>query len=146
MFGMNPKDAQGALEDVALFRNLSQAAEAEEDTRVFNKMSVALRERAGTINRLTGELANIRQNRNYAATLLFSAAKTIEQMIRDFAKVSGMPEDEVRKRYNIVRTQNFNREVNEGIAKGWFTTDPRLDMSDEQKQWYVSGLDADHGF
>lgn len=150
---MNANDALGALEDVTIFRNLSGAMrdrvvgdEAEKNEQAFRMASVALRERAGTIERLKGELGDVHHNRNYAATLYLAASKTLDHVIRDFAKAAGVSEDELRKRYNMIRTQHFNQQVNTGVDQGWFNRDPRLDLSDEQKKWYQPGLDSDHGF
>ena len=150
---MNANDALRALEDVTIYRNLHTAMqhrvagdEAEKNEQAFRMASIALRERTATIERLSGELGDVNHDRNYAAALYLSATKTLDHVIRDFAKAAGVSEDGLRKRYNMVRTQHFNRQVNTGIEQGWFKRDPRLELSDDQRKWYQPGLDSDHGF
>lgn len=150
---MNANDALGALEDITIYRNLESAMTDRLDASDFSSMAaslrrgtIALQERAQIIERLKGELSSVQHNRNYAAELFIAASKTLDHVIRDFAAAAGVSEDEMRKRYNMIRTQHFNQLVNDGVSKGYFRHDPRLDLSEEQKKWFVTGLDADHGF
>lgn len=140
------EEALRALEDATIYRNVRSGAEANVLAQEMNAATVALRERNGTINRLRGQLSGVEHNRNYAAVLFLAASRTLDHVIRDFARSAGVSEDEMRKRYNLIRTQHFNQQVNDGIEQGWFTHDPRLELSEEQRKWYVPGLDSDHGF
>lgn len=162
MIGMNAGDALGHMEDMAMigsaYRNaeeisLQRSASSETDRQASTMRTmeavataVALKERGNTINRLKGQLSDVQHNRNFAAILSIAASNTLDQVIQDFARAIGVSEDEMRKRYNTVRTANFNRQANEGIKKGWFNHDPREDLSDAQKKWFVAGLDADNGY
>lgn len=147
------EQALRALEDVTIYRNVFQgtqdrlaADEVRKDADTMHAASMALRERNGTIQRMKGQLDEVAHNRNYAAVLFIAASKTLDHVVRDFAKAAGVSEDEMRKRYNMIRTQHFNQQVNEGVTRGWFQHDPRADLSEEQRKWYVPGLDSDHGF
>lgn len=146
MIGMNAQDALGALEDVAIFHNIRRGAEANEDTRAFQQATIALRERNNTIARLRGQLNEVQHKRNASAANNNSAIDTLKAVVRDFAKATGQSEAELWNRYMVLRTQQFNNEVNKFMAEGALLRDPRTELTQAQKAWYVSGLDADHGF
>lgn len=152
MFGMNAKDALGYMEDMAIIdaaqRNTEDARRRAEDSRsrsvVTENMgmvvaTVALKERDRRLDTLQCE-------KNAAMLLHNAASQTLEHVIRDFARSAGVSETELNKRYDIIRTQHYNRNVNASIERGNMDIDPRLNLSDFQKTWYVPGLDADHGF
>lgn len=153
MIGMNEKDALGAPEDIAIFAGHKAAVQnragingERENQRVFTTATVALRERSQKPGQLRAELDTLQRNRNVAAVIALPAAATLKHVIKDFANAMNVSEEEMLRRYNPVRTQHFNRQVNDGLEKGWFSTDPRVQMTDKTKSWYVPGLDADHGF
>lgn len=155
MFGMNAKDALGYMEDVAIIQASERAAEERdlighaksEDQRRRSMMKtmegvatfVAIKERDRRQDTLQCE-------KNAAMLLHNAASQTLEHVIRDFARSAGVSEDGLKKRYDIIRTQHYNHNVNASIERGNMDIDPRLNLSDFQKTWYVSGLDADHGF
>ena len=150
---MSGDDALRALEDVTIYRNIKRATEdqiaAKEDEEIAKAIrgrNIALLERDRHIRHLNAELGDVHHNRNYAVTLFIAASKTLDHVVKDFARSAGVPEDKLRERYNMIRTQHFNHQVNEGLTQGWFQHDPRSDLSAEQKKWFVPGLDADHGF
>lgn len=146
MIGMNAKDALGALEDIAIFRNVRRRVEADQDTEAFERAAIALRERNNTISRLRAELNEVQHKRNAAAANNNSALDTLKTVVRDFARATGQSESELWKRYMVLRTQQFNAEVNKFMAEGALLRDPRAELTDAQRTWYVPGMDTDHGF
>lgn len=146
MIGMNARDAQGALEDIALFNNVRRGVEANQDAIAFQQATVVLQERNNTIARLRNELNEVQHKRNAAAANNNSAIDTLKSVVRDLAKVTGQSETELWKRYMVLRTQQFNTEVNKFMAEGALLRDPRTELTEAQRAWYVPGLDADHGF
>lgn len=143
MFGMNAQDAQGFMEDVAVIDSAHRAADSQRRTAMNETMAgvanfIGIKERD---NRIT----DLQQDRNKEVIHATALQKTLEHVIRDFAKSAGVSGDKLMERYNIVRTQHFNALANEGMAKEWFDKDPRLNMN-KAKNWYIPGLDSDHGF
>lgn len=154
MFGMNPEDAQRALEDASIYRDTRAAAhsreQAAQDRSVKGSLergTMALKERESTINRLTRDLWAAGLDRNLYMADVRALGETFKHVIRDFAKSAGVSEEELLKRYNTVRSQHFNRIVDQWVDEGHFgEQDPRVTLPAEQQEWYVSGLDADRGF
>lgn len=141
---MNAKDALGYMEDMAIIhaaqRNTEEARSRSVTTENMGMVvaAVALKEREN-------RLALLQYDRNNQVIHATALKKTLDHVIRDFAKLAGVAEDKLMERYNIVRTQHYNSCVNEGMEKGWFEKDPRFQSSDKSN-WYKKGLDTDHGF
>ena len=154
MFGMNAKDAQGYMEDVAVINSAHLAAEERD---LIGHAEVEAQRRRSMMNTMEGvatfvgikerdnRIATLQQDRNNQTIHATALQKTLEHVVRDFAKLAGVSSDQLMARYNAVRTQHYNLLVNEGMEKEWFDKDPRLAITEKTK-WYVRGLDADRGF
>lgn len=155
MFGMNAKDALGRMEDAAMIgaahraadeRSLIRSATMELDRQAGELKTMESVAKFVAIKERDNRLVALQQDRNNQVIHATALQKTLDHVIRDFAKLAGVSEDQLRARYNTVRTQHYNACVNEGMAKGWFEEDPRFRLSDKSKAWYEKGLDTDHGF
>lgn len=143
---MNAQDALLAMEDSAIFRNVAGGTEAAANAEAFQKAAVKLKERGNTILRLNAELNEVQHKRNAASANNNSAVATLRAVVRDFAVATGQNEAELWNRYMRLRSQHYNQEVNKFMEQGVLLRDPRTELSDAQRAWYVPGLDADHGF
>ena len=167
---MNAEDALRAMEEREISENIAASMRARLSAResslvlqatqelhrsnqIIQERNAQLSEAHALIHKRNAELHKAQQwlnkalhDRNLAATISFSSTLVLDQVIDAFAKRAGISEADLRKSYNVLQTQCFNRLVNEGISKGRFNVDPRVDMPQEVTEWYVSGLDADNGF
>lgn len=151
---MNAQDAQGFMEDVAVIeagrRAANDVAENGHAVTVAQHHTEMTKTIAAVGNAVAlkvhgDKLASLRQDRNNQVIHASALQRTLDHVIRDFAKAAGVTEEALKARYNVVRTQHYNALANEGMASGWFSQDPRLAMQ-KAKEWYVPGLDADHGW
>jgi hypothetical protein len=152
---MNEKDSLGFMEDMSLI--LARRRAADEQIRSANERSlvleqdIAMKTMEGVatfigLKERDNRISELRDDRNKQVVHADALLRTLEHVVRDFAKSAGVSEVKLMERYNVVRTQHYNMRVQEGMEKGWFKEDPRLTHSDRTKKWYVPGLDADHGF
>ncbi len=116
------EEALRALEDVTIFNNLRRGKEYEMETDALNAATVALKER-------NNRLAALQHDRNNEVIHATALEKTLDHVVRDFAKFAGVAEDKLMARYNLVRTQHYNSSVNEGMGKGWFDLAPVIRIS-----------------
>ena len=156
MFGMNAKDAQAGFEDVTRILLANQAADDAQDRQLraqsvganIDRMARGLKVRDDMIQRQRQEFDKLQWDRNKEVVIASALEATLAQAIADVAKLSGKSVEEMKQRYNTLRTVNYNNAVNAAIAsvKGAFKVDPRVELPPKDQQWYVPGLDTDHGF
>lgn len=167
---MNAEDALRAMEEREISENIaasmrarlatqeaSLAVQATEELRRRNQVireqniqlseaHALIRKRNADVHKAHQLLNKLQHDRNFTATISLSSTLILDQIIRDFAKFAGISEADLRRSYNVLQTQLLNRLVNEGMSRDRFNVDPRGDMPQDVKEWYVSGLDADNGF
>lgn len=150
MFGMNEKDALAAMEEAAFAKNVFNAQSArigyQEDQSSWALATKLLEERKLTIQRLSHELKEVAHQRNSADANAYGSVDALKAVIHELACATGQDEQALARKYNIHRTQRFNIAINRMAAEGAFLRDPRTELSNAQKNWYVPGLDPEHGF
>lgn len=155
MFGMKPEDAQGHADDMRRIQASHLAAEEQDQIGHSNQAAQRRRSMMKTMEGVAqfvavrerdNRLFAVQQERNALTALQNAGSETIAHLVRDLSKAMGVSETDVKARYDTLRTQYYNRQVNKQVDAGHLEQDPRLDMPEFVKKWYVPGLDADHGF
>lgn len=111
-----------------------------------NKARIHVARHEQRISQLQQHIAEEPARINVSRAYGHSAAATLDLVIQDLSKFTGIPVEELKARYNKSRTIEFNKICNSWLAEGALLTDPRLNKEHEKLSWYVKGLDADRGF
>lgn len=136
------------MEDIAIARNLSEAATLRQETREMTeevafakRMTVALKTKNSQIDQMSQQLNEIAHARNEGQCATASAARALNDACVEIARLTGQPLEQVRQRYaRENRTRRYNQVVAEYIDKGWLIKDPRTSGEHAEREWYIAGL------
>lgn len=136
------------MEDIAIVRNLGEAATLRQETREMNeevafanRMTVALKTKNGQLDQLSRQLNDVAHARNEGYCAAASAARALDDACTEIARLTGQPLEHVRQRFaRENRTHRYNQVVAEYIEKGWLAKDPRTSGELAERDWYVQGL------
>jgi hypothetical protein len=156
---MNKNDALGALEDVVIVKNIAAGAQARAEARTIEQQGDLLRRGAQKIDELRGIVVNLQRqlataeaelallrNRNADHVAVANAtALTLKEAVRELQGKTNDPWQKEDQYLRKIRTKNYHAQINKFLAEGVLKTDPRRSGEVKRRQWYVEGLDPDHG-
>lgn len=149
LFGvvMSDKDAMGVHEDVAMINGAATRAraqrEASEQREVLDTLdtaTAALRQKNETIRHLMGRVQASDETCAEVLIASRSAKETIDFLVKELAKLTGEPVQKIQQRANAVRTQVYERFVDDSLKTGGLKFDPRANGTAQRRDWYRPDL------
>lgn len=149
LFGvvMNGEDAIGAMQDVAMIngaaeraRGQREAAERRQENDALGAAATALKQKNETIRQL---IDRVQASDETCAEVLIasrSAKETIDFLVKEIAKLTGEPVQKIQQRANAVRTQVYERFVDDSLKTGGLKFDPRANGTAQRRDWYRPDL------
>lgn len=136
------------MEDIAIARNLSEAAALQQETREMseevafaNRMHVALKTKDNQLAQLNHQLSDVSHAKNEGYCAAASASRALDDACHEIARLTGQPLEQVRQRYaRENRSRRYNQVVAEYMSKGWLSKDPRTSGELDGRDWYVQEL------
>lgn len=136
------------LEDIAIARNLSEAAairqetrEMSEDVAFANRMGLAIKTKNNQLAEMHQQLSDVAHAKNEGYCAAASASRALDDACQEIARLTGQPLASVRQRYaRENRTRRYNQVVSEYMSKGWLARDPRTSGELDGRDWYVQNL------
>jgi translation initiation factor 2B subunit (eIF-2B alpha/beta/delta family) len=145
---MTNDDVLGLHEDILKSRLVYQATADRLETRQLNgeaaqirAAALTIRNQTETIKKLKEELANVTEKNNETVIVANTAALTLGDAIEELARVTNVPVEEVRRKFNNeIRSIRYDQAVTEALRAGNLRADPRGTDRVRSRKWYVPGL------
>lgn len=150
MFGLNAKDALGAMEDIAILRNAAAegnrriaAANASEDEKMaatFRHLDNRLEEYFQKNEALKEEIRMLNEASAEVVAVANATNRALVEVVEELASQTGVPVSTVAQRFcREARTRHYDSVVDEFLAAGTLKTDPRSTAVVKKRGWYLSG-------
>lgn len=130
------------LEDIAISRNLRDAAELRQEARDMQDLTIALKTKNNQLSQLKAQLNEVAHERNETAYANSSAARALRDACQVIAELSGLPLEQVLQRFaRENRTRHYNQLINSSLKEGKLLRDPREHGGEaRERDWYVPDL------
>ncbi|WP_080423736.1 hypothetical protein [Burkholderia ubonensis] len=150
MFGMNPKDAQGALEDLTMLKSAASgstvgAADLYRAGAALQTAKRAIAVRTDKLNDVSSRLKDLTGEYNDLRAISDASRKVIDALAEDLANALGLDVGDVRKRAYAAMTKAYDAEVAEMLSTGYLEKDPRLNpqiSARKNRDWYTPSVDS----
>lgn len=145
---MNPKDALGLMEDMAMLSASNAGVEDAMRRAAHNRSSgvailavatqVKLQEKDQQLSNLRRQLDKVANERNVMIATAQATAQVLSSFIRSDAARTGEKESDLRARVNYQRSRIYDQKVDDCLRDGYLTEDPRRDEEwVAVEKWYI---------
>lgn len=144
MLGLNEKDAQGLLEDVALMHtnrpdSTISAADLYESAMRLRRANRAIQVRDDKLREVGAKLGDLSTEYNDLKAVANASRLVIDALADQFAKALNVAPEVVRKRAYEAMSRMYDREVDEMLSTGNLSKDLRQDPDvkvRKSRDWY----------
>lgn len=115
-------------------------ARVHQQDRMVEGLTVALqaRKNADQLEVMKARANELAYRRNQVIAASNAASDTIAHLVKEMAELKGLPVEEVIAQVNKVRTDFYNKEVDNQLCTGHMIKDPRQDPEVVQSlKWYA---------
>lgn len=130
------------LEDIAISRNLREAAELRQEARDMQDLTIALKTKNNQLGQLKTQLNQVAHERNETASANASAARALKDACKAIAELTGVPVEQVLQRFaRENRTRHYNQVIEDDLRAGRLLHDPRVPGGEaHERDWYIPDL------
>jgi hypothetical protein len=158
MFFLNPKDADGLLEDVAMLQSLQRqrnryygptAEELRKDQELRDERSLNIRLAAGNVqlsnalNAARKKFSNQSSEQTELKAFIFAAMFTLDAILKELAALINVPLAQAREHAYAVMREAYDIEISQRLVSGRLAVDPRKDAdiwNSVPRSWYGAGV------
>jgi len=154
MFGLNPKDAQGAMEDQFIMKSLQPApsrvaqiyetvVEIEAHAATTRSASKAIRVRDDKLRDVAGRFDGLTAEYTDLMAMSRASRAVVDALADDLAAALKLDPAEVRARAYAAMSRQYDSQLGQMLSTGELKKDPRKDpavMARKTREWYSPEL------